>query len=90
MSLCYIAMMIGETPREDFVRQIATLEEMAGNSDLDPVVVERMREVLERDIAWLAQSVAGEESGNVGDIEVGAASVEAARVLIELLLGDGD
>jgi hypothetical protein len=65
------------------------LEEMAGNSDLDPVVVAQVREALGRDIAWLARFLAGEEPGIVSDMEVEATSAEAARVLVELLLSDG-
>lgn len=89
MSMCYIAMMMGKTPREDFVEQIAALEEMADNSDLDPGVVARVREVLERDIAWLSQSLGGEDPGDVSGIEVGTSSAEAARVLVEMLLEGG-
>jgi hypothetical protein len=89
MSMCYIAMRFGKTPREDFVEQIAVLEEMADHNDLDPAVVARMREVLERDIAWLAQSLGDEDPGDVSDIEVGTSSAEAARVLIDLLLKGG-
>jgi hypothetical protein len=89
MSMCYIAMRFGKTPREDFVEQVAALEEMADNSDLDPAVVARVREVLERDIAWLAQSLGGKDPGDVSDVEVDTSSAEAARVLVELLLKDG-
>jgi hypothetical protein len=46
--------------------------------------------VLERDIAWLAQSLGGKDPGDVSDVEVDTSSAEAARVLIELLLkGEG-
>jgi hypothetical protein len=89
MSMCYIAMRFGKTPREDFVEQIAALEEMAGHGDLDPAVVVRVREVLERDIVWLAQSLGGEDPGDVSGVEVDTSSAEAARVLIELLLEGG-
>jgi hypothetical protein len=89
MSLCYIAFPAEYFPRQDLMGQIATLEEMADKSDLDPAVVAQLREVLGRNIAWLAQFLAGEEPGIVSDIEVGTTSAEAARVLVELLLNDG-
>lgn len=105
MSMCYMVMMPAEPPRQDFVRQVAALEEMAGSSDLDPGAVGRVREALERDITWLAQppdkrhprDIAwlvqppqdGGNPANVNDIEVDASSAEAARVLVELLLQDG-
>ena len=54
MSMCYIAFPAEYFPRQDLMDQIATLEEMAGNSDLDPVVVAQLREALGRNIAWLA------------------------------------
>ena len=88
MSMCYIAFPAEYLPRQDLVGQIAALEEMAGNSDLDPVVVAQVREALGRNIAWLTQLVAGEEPAIVSDSEVGTTSAEAARVLVELLLSD--
>ena len=87
MGLCYIAFPSEYMPRQDLMGQIVALEEMAGNSDLDPAVVAQVREVLGRNIAWLAQFLAGEQPGVVSDIEVGTTSAEAARVLVELLLG---
>ena len=89
LSMCYIAIPVEHMPRQDLMAQIAALEEMVGGSDLDPAVVAQVRETLGRDIAWLAQFLAGEEPGVVSDIEVGTTSAEAARVLVELLLRDG-
>jgi hypothetical protein len=70
--------------------QITALEEMAGRSAIDPATVAQVREALERNIAWLARFQAGENPGNVSDLEVGATSAEAARVLIDLLARGGD
>jgi hypothetical protein len=87
MSMCYIAFPVEYVPRQDLMGQVAALEEMAGKSDLDPAVVAQVRDALGRDIAWLAQFVASEEPGIVSDIEVGTTSAEAARILVDLLLG---
>jgi hypothetical protein len=90
MSMCYIAFPVEYMPRLDLMGQIAALEEMAGKSDIDPAAVARVRASLERDIAWLAQFRAGETPGSVSDLEADTTSVEAARVLVELLLkGEG-
>lgn len=88
MSMCYIAFPAEHMPRQDLMGQIAALEEMAGKSDLDPAVVAQVRDGLERNIAWLAQSVAGEQPGNGSDSEGETTSAEAACVLVELLLGN--
>jgi hypothetical protein len=88
-SMCYIAMPCESMPRGDMMGQIAALEEMAGKSDIDPVTVAQVRASLERNIAWLAQFQAGENTGWVDDIEVDTSSAEAARVLIDLLLEGG-
>jgi hypothetical protein len=87
--LCYIAFPAEYFPRQELMGQVAALEEMAGKSDLDPVAVAQVREALERNIAWLAQSVAGEKPGNPSDIERETTSAEAARVLVELLGNEG-
>jgi hypothetical protein len=88
MSMCYIAFPVEYMPRQALIGQIAALEEMAGKSDLDPGVVAQVRDGLERNIAWLAQSVAGEQLGNGSGVEGETSSAEAARVLVELLLGN--
>ena len=85
MGLCYIAFPAEYFPRQDLMDQIAALEEVAGRSDIDPATVARVGEALERNIARLAQFQAGENPGSVGEVEVGASSAEAARVLVELL-----
>ena len=87
-SMCYIAIPIESMPRQDLMGQIAALEEMAGESDIDPATVAQVRASLERNIAWLAQFQAGESTGLVNDVEVDTSSAEAARVLIELLPRD--
>ena len=85
---CYIALPPVFTPREDLVQQAALLEEMATEGDIDPETVAQAQAALERDIAWLAQFHAGEVPGELDAIEVTQEAAEAARILVELLLGD--
>lgn len=85
---CYIALPPVFAPREDLVQQAALLEEMATEGDIDPETVAQAQAALERDITWLAQFHAGEEPGELDGIEVTPEATEAARILIELLLGD--
>ena len=87
MATCYVTIMDAFAPREDMMQQAALLEEMAGKSDLDPETVARAQAALERDVAWLAQFRAGEVPGELEDVEVTPASAEAARILVELLMG---
>jgi hypothetical protein len=84
---CYIALPPEFTPRENLVQQAQILEEMAEQGDLDAETVAQAQEALERDIAWLARFHAGELPGEM-EIEVTPQAAEAARILVELLLGD--
>jgi hypothetical protein len=88
-SMCYIAMPLESMPRGDLMGQVAALEEMASRNDIAPATVARVRASLERNIAWLAQFQAGESTGLVNDVKVDTSSVEAARVLVELLMEGG-
>lgn len=87
MATCYIALPPEFNPREDLTKRSAALAEMAGRSDLDPAAVAQAQAALERDIAWLAQFVAGQQPGDLDKIEATPEAVEAARLLVELLLG---
>jgi hypothetical protein len=62
-------------------------EEMAVESDIAPDTVAQAQAALERDVAWLAQFDAGQVPGTLDEVEVSAESVEAAHILVELLLG---
>ncbi len=86
MSLCYIAMPSEAMPRQDMLAQVAALEQIAAQSQLDPATVAQARAALERDIDWLAHLKAGQapaQSGNASE-----ATAEAVNVLIQILLGD--
>ena len=88
MAFCYLALPIEYAPRQDLMEQIAVLQEVASESDIDPATIAQVRATLGRDIAWLGQFQAGESPGELGATEANSTSSEAARVLIQLLLGD--
>ncbi len=83
---CYVALPAEFTPRADLMQQAATLEDMAAQSDIDPDTVERAQEALGRDIAWLSQFEPRGTPEALEKTEVDAASVEAANILVELLV----
>ena len=72
------------------MQQVAVLEGIAKGGGIEAETLREVRSALERDIAWLTEFDAGEVSGEWGGVEVGEVSKEAARILVELLLGDGD
>jgi hypothetical protein len=84
---CYIALPPVFAPREDLVKQAELLEELSAEGDIASKTVAQAQAALERDIAWLAQFHAGEEPGEVDGIEITPEAAEAARILVELLLG---
>jgi hypothetical protein len=86
MATCYIALPAEYYPRADLLSQEALLEEMAARSDIDPATVEQARAALARDIEWLSQFEAGQVPGALEEIEPDANAIEAARILVELLL----
>ena len=88
MATCYIALPPEYMPRQDLVQQAAALEEMAARSDVDPNTVAQAQAALERDLAWLAQFQAGQTPDPLFSIEVPPESAEAARILVNLLLGE--
>jgi predicted GNAT family acetyltransferase len=87
LSLCYIAFPAEQMPRQDLQQQLALLDEMAAKSVLSPSTVEKARAALERDVEWLTQFQAGQVPGPLGNLEAGMSARDAARVLVELLLG---
>jgi hypothetical protein len=88
MVSCYIVLPPEFEPRADLVRRITLLEEMSKEDDIDPKIIQEMQTALERDMAWLAEFQAGRVPGEWQDAEVDAVSIEAARILVELLLED--
>lgn len=87
MATCYIALPLEYYPREDLLAQAAALEELAAQGGLDPAVVEQARAALARDIEWLSEFQAGRLPGLPENVEPNRHAVEAARILVELLLG---
>ncbi len=88
LATCYIALPSEYQPRQDLVTQSAVLEEMAAKGAIDTATVEQARAALERDIAWLEAFQAGQVPGALETIEADPADVEAAQILVELLLGE--
>jgi hypothetical protein len=87
MATCYIALPAEYMPRADLLSQEALLEEMALKSEIDPATVEQARAALARDIEWLSQFQAGQVPGSLEATDPDPNAVEAARILVELLLG---
>lgn len=90
MMTCYFVLPVEFTPRDDLVRQIAMLEEIAEEGEIETETVRRTRAALERDIAWLNEFRGGGAPGRWEEIETDEASIEAARILVELLLENGE
>ncbi len=88
--LCYrMALPIEQQAARDVRQQARVLEEMAQRSNVDPETVELAQAALGRDMAWLALFRSGEVEG-LEDVEVDPVSAEAARVLVELLVGGSE
>jgi hypothetical protein len=90
MASCYIALPAEFGPRDDLVQRIGALEAIAEEGEIEADTVRQMRAALERDIAWLSEFHAGGAPGEWEDVEADEASIEAARILVELLLGNGE
>jgi hypothetical protein len=91
---CYIALPIEYWARDDLLRQAELLRKAA--SDLDPAVVEEVQAAIARDIAFL-EAAASPEAGHelleqfeAGEIEASPEAVEAARILLDLILGEAE
>ncbi len=88
MATCYIALPPEYAPRAELLDQATALEEMAAQGGLDPAAVEQARAALARDMEWLAAFQAGQVPGELEETEADPTSIEAARILVELLLGE--
>lgn len=91
LATCYAPLAPGEAnpypPREDLNAQAAALAEMAQRSNIDQATVAKAQAALERDIAWLAEFHATRQAGDINTIAASPAEIEAASILVELLLG---
>ena len=88
---CYMALPVEYGGRDDLLQQAELLRKTA--SGLDPAVVEEVQAAIARDIA-LFEAAAGPEAGaklieqfETGEIKASPEAVEAARILVDLLLG---
>jgi hypothetical protein len=89
---CYMALPIEYGARDHLLQQAELLREAA--NDLDPAVVEEVQAAIARDMA-LFEAAADPEAGfelieqfEAGEIEANPEAVEAARILVDLLLGE--
>ena len=89
---CYVAAPVEYHARDDLFRQAELLREAP--SDLDPAVVDEVQAAIARDMAFF-EAAAGPDAGvelleqfEAGEIEVGPEATEAARILVDLLLGE--
>jgi hypothetical protein len=73
-------------PREEVITQAAALVEMAVRSGIAPETVATAQATLARDMAWLDQFRTGGNPAEVTAMEATPAEIEAARVLVALLL----
>jgi len=87
---CYMALPVEYGGRDDLLQQAELLRKAA--SGLDPAVVEEVQAAIARDIA-LFEAAAGPEAGaklieqfETGEIKASPEAVEAARILVDLLL----
>jgi hypothetical protein len=87
---CYMALPVEYGGRDDLLQQAELLRKAV--SGLDPAVVEEVQAAIARDIA-LFEATAGPEAGarlieqfETGEIKASPEAVEAARILVDLLL----
>jgi hypothetical protein len=87
---CYIAPPVEYVARDDLLLQAEVLREAA--SDLDPAMVGEVQAAIARDIAFF-EAATGPQAGyelieqfEAGEIEASPEAVEAARILVDLLL----
>jgi len=91
---CYIALPIEYNARVDLVQQANLLDDAAG--DLDPAVVEEVRTAIAQDLALFEATNAEEPLGynelieqfEAAELDASPEAIEAARFLVELLLGE--
>lgn len=76
------------TPRQNLTSQAIALAEMAQSNPIAKRTVDRAQGALERDMAWLSQFKSGLQSCPSEDLVVTPAEVEAARILVQLLLAE--
>jgi len=76
------------TPRRILTRQAMALAEMTQSNPIAKRTIDRAQAALERDMAWLSQFRSGLQSCPSEDLVVTPAEVEAARILVQLLLAE--
>ena len=95
MSLCYLVIPFVSKVRVDLLQQTYTLHTLAGELDLDPTVVAQAQAAIARDVAFFEAVQAGqvertqiEQQFQDDQLQASPAALEAANILVDLLLDD--
>ncbi|MBP7866631.1 MAG: hypothetical protein KA419_11860 [Acidobacteria bacterium] len=84
---CYIALPPEYHPRHDLMQQAEMLAKVASQGQVAPETLNKARAALARDIEWLNQWVKQLKPGKLETVKASPAAAEAARLLVNLLLG---
>lgn len=94
MATCYIAIPFEHDVRADLLQQTDALHQAADELDLDPAVVGQAQAAIARDVAFFEAVKIGEverqqveQQFMANELDASPEAVEAARLLVELLLG---
>lgn len=95
MATCYIALPFEYDVRVDLLQQTHALHKLVGELDLDPDVVAQAQAAIARDVAFFEAVQAGkvertqiEQQFQGEQLQASPAALEAASLLVNLLLGD--
>jgi hypothetical protein len=94
LATCYEAIPFEHGVRADLLQQTDALHQAADELDLDPAVVEQAQAAIARDVAFFEAVKIGkvgrqqiEQRFRANELDASPEAVEAARILVELLLG---
>jgi hypothetical protein len=95
MATCYIALPFEYNVRVDLLQQTHELHKLAGELDLDQAVVAQAQTAIARDVAFFEAVQAGqvertqiEQQFQSEQLQASPAALEAASLLVDLLLND--
>jgi hypothetical protein len=94
MATCYIALPFEYNVRVDLLQQTHALHKLAGELDLDPAVVAQAQAAIARDVAFFeavntrkTERTHIEQQFQDDQLQASPAALEAANILVDLLLG---